>query len=141
MTENCYEKYIGKIWFELNPRLRQCLGRCYVYRGFIELNEKMPAHEIEDTISHEIAHYIACHEYKDKGHGKYWKMVHHQLGGNAQRVVKGVSYKMNKVKRVVLERNGKECKVTQQYFKKNNFRLLSLGYSVKQVIVLDRNVP
>ena len=48
---------------------------------------------------------------------------------------------MNKVKRVVLERNGKECKVTQQYFKKNNFRLLSLGYSVKQVIVLDRNVP
>jgi hypothetical protein len=70
-----------------------------------------------------------------------WKMVHKHLGGNSQRTAKGIDYKMNKVKRVVLERNGKECKVTQQYFKKNNFRLLSLGYSVKQVIVLDRNVP
>ena len=140
MTDE-YSKYIGEMYFELNPRLRRCLGKCFLNRAFIELQPTNDMEQLYDTISHEIAHYIAFKEYKDHGHGMMWKMVHKHLGGNSQRTAKGIDYKMNKVKRVVLERNGKEYKVTQQYFKKNNFRLLSLGYSVKQVIVLDRNVP
>lgn len=140
MTDE-YSQYIGKIWFELNPRLRRCLGKCFLNRAFVELQPTEDMEQLFDTISHEIAHYIAFMEYKDHGHGSWWKYVHKRLGGNSQRVAVGVPYVRNKVKRVVLERDGKEYKVTQQFFKKNNFVLLKTGYSVKQVIVLDRNVP
>ncbi len=112
-----------------------------MYRGFIEIREDLPSEEIDETLSHEIAHYIAFHEYKDKGHKKWWKMVHHQLGGNAQRVAKGIKYKKNKVKRVIIEKDGKEYTITQQYFKKISHVLVANRIVVKRVVTLDRNVP
>ena len=141
MTENNFGKYIGKMWFELNPRLHRVLGRCTMNKGFIEISTNIPQEEIEDTISHEMAHYIAYHEFRDAGHGLFWKMVHRKLGGNAQRVAKGINYKKNKVKRVIIEKDGKEYKITQQYFKKISHVLVANRIVVKGVVTIDRNVP
>jgi predicted SprT family Zn-dependent metalloprotease len=47
-----------------------------------------------NTVSHEIAHMVvAAENYNDHGHGRYWKMVHRALGGNAQRCYAAESVK------------------------------------------------
>ena len=46
-----------------------------------------------NTVSHEIAHMVAAVAYNDRGHGRYWKMVHRALGGNAQRCYAAESVK------------------------------------------------
>lgn len=41
--------------------------------------------QTDDTLSHELAHLVAYHVFKDTGHGLMWRAVHRALGGNGTR--------------------------------------------------------
>jgi predicted SprT family Zn-dependent metalloprotease len=111
---------VDSITWEMNTRTFRVLGRAFLIFNKIQLSYDyaMNGNEesVYDTITHELAHLIAFKVYKDRGHGYMWKMVHRELGGSAERTANreetGMPVKRNKVKRVILERNGKEYHTT-----------------------------
>lgn len=74
---------------KLNKRLTATAGRAFLDHDYMDLSVYLFERNIkdfcEDTIPHELAHFIAWRVYKDKGHGKAWKWVAHTLYGNPQR--------------------------------------------------------
>lgn len=51
-----------------------------------------PTDYIADVIPHEVAHLVATGLFRDRGHGRYWRMVARQLGAEPSRVVEGNTY-------------------------------------------------
>jgi predicted SprT family Zn-dependent metalloprotease len=139
---------IQETTWEMNTRVRRVLGRAFLFRNKIELgyHYAMNANEesVYNTIIHELAHLIAFKVYMDKGHGYMWKMVHSALGGNAQRTADseetGLTIKKNKVKRIILEKNGKEYKATVKLYNRCPEAYTRMGYRYLRTILIDNGV-
>lgn len=74
--------------FEFSTR-KAALGDCSYRKKVIRLssvflNARTKEEQI-NTITHEMAHAIACTDFSERGHGPVWKRIHRQLGGDAQR--------------------------------------------------------
>jgi predicted SprT family Zn-dependent metalloprotease len=138
---------VNTIKWEINSRMRRVLGRALMNRDKqtfkIELSReyitKGNEEAIYNTITHEIAHIIAFKVYNEKGHGMWWKMVHEKLGGDSKRLAKqeetGYTVKRNRVKRVVLEKNGKEY-----YVKVNRYvgyEAYYLAYNYLRTVIIE----
>lgn len=51
----------------------------------IPLHQLYPQ-ELEDTVAHEVAHLYATSVYKDRGHGRAWKLMMHKFGKTPNRL-------------------------------------------------------
>lgn len=62
----------------------RALGTCCFKPKLIKMNIeyvlKGKEADIKDTILHEFAHAIAYNLYRDRGHGRFWKMVCREIG-------------------------------------------------------------
>lgn len=69
---------------KMNSRLTATAGRAWLKSDFIDLScylmEKYPDYFENDTIPHELCHFIAYRVFGDKGHGPQWKFVMMELG-------------------------------------------------------------
>jgi len=85
-----FDKCIGKRpAVVMNARLTATGGRAFLEEGKIDLSCYLMTNNMDyykvDTIPHELCHIIAWRLYGDKGHGKGWKYVMHQMGVNGTR--------------------------------------------------------
>ena len=135
-------RIIHPIVWTMNTRVRKVLGRAHLRSWSIELNYNYCMNSNDDsiynTITHEIAHLVAFHLYKDNGHGRMWKLVHSIMEGNSQRLANAeeTSYKpmSNRVKRVILEKGGKEYKTTPNRYNRATAAFLRMGYTYRRTV-------
>lgn len=78
---------------ELDKRATRRLGQCRygskeigLSLKYVQLNVGINNEDIEDTIRHEIAHAIAYHHFKSRGHCDVWKSVAVQVGAQPNRL-------------------------------------------------------
>lgn len=64
---------------EVNNRLTSTAGRCFYTERKIDISSKLfavdPAHILERTVPHEVAHQVAWDLFKSSGHCSIWKGV------------------------------------------------------------------
>ena len=133
------------IKWEINPNLRRVLGQAWYGYNKIEISgpfyNEGRGLAVYDTVTHELAHFIAYKVYKCKGHGMMWKYVHKNLGGDAKRcaTVEKTGYvpKRNTVTRVILERGGKEYKITFGRWSRQKYYIENAGYKYLRTIKID----
>ena len=68
----------------IRPRMTAAAGKAYLARGLLVLSREYlqhhPTQMVEQTLPHEVAHFIAWRVFKDGGHGVHWKAVMRALG-------------------------------------------------------------
>lgn len=66
----------------IDGRLGKTLGRAYYHNRTIKINPMIMhnAAVLEDTLRHEVAHFLAWDKYGGRGHGDVWKMCAIQCG-------------------------------------------------------------
>lgn len=140
-----WDSMLKSITWAMNTRVRKVLGKAHLRSWAIELNYDycMNGNEesVYNTITHEIAHLVAFRLYNDRGHGRMWKHVHHMLGGTAERLADpketGFKSKSNRVKRVILEKGGKEYKTTPNRYNRATAAFLRMGYTYRRTIFMN----
>jgi predicted SprT family Zn-dependent metalloprotease len=137
----------ASIKWEINPNLRRVLGCASYFLNSIEISGPYFNSASEDavynTVTHELAHFIAYKLYHCKGHGMMWKYVHANLGGTAERCTKAENYGYvpvrNVIKRVVLEKGGKEFKITLARWHKQRYGIEAAGYKYVRTVKIDND--
>jgi predicted SprT family Zn-dependent metalloprotease len=65
-------------------RLKVTAGKAHLVDGYIRLSVEMMQENYkemcEDTIAHELIHFVAFYLYHDSGHGKAWKSIMRNYG-------------------------------------------------------------
>ena len=137
----------SKITWEVNNNLKRTLGKAFLKIFKIEISgdhlANTPDSVLYDTVSHELAHIVAYHIYKDAGHGWLWRKTHMALGGNGKRCAGaeiGYNVRRNVVKRIIVERNGKEAMVTLTRWNRERELILMNGYKYVRTIQRDNGV-
>jgi hypothetical protein len=140
---------ITDVHWEMNSRLRRVLGKAkmnYRMNSYtIQLNSVYASTVAEDslydTIVHELAHIIAYRIYHDTGHGSYWRTVFLLLGGSGNRCAKpgegGYMAERNRIKRIILEKGGKEYKITPNRYNRCPEAYTRLGYAYRRTIIIN----
>lgn len=80
---NCLHMADGKAWaadlvIKTNNRLRRTLGRACYGRKTIELSGRVQMESfdhVRETLVHELCHFIAWFEHKERGHGETFKRL------------------------------------------------------------------
>ena len=131
-------EYVKNIPFRINYRKKRTLGQARL--GFCAETiisnthiENGTREQLLNTLTHELAHHIAFKFYNDHGHGRMWRTVHRNLGGNGERCAKiedgEHGYKRNCVKRIIIQREaGPEYKITLRRWNSQRVALLMNGY-------------
>lgn len=140
---------ITDIKWSVNSRMKRTLGRARMNQLLayyaIEISENYFNTATEDgiynTVVHEIAHIIAYRAYKDPGHGHMWRTVFTILGGNGERCAKpgenGYQAARNRVKRIILEKNGKEFKITPNRYNRYPEAYTRAGYLYRRTVIFN----
>ena len=72
------------IGVKINARLRSTAARCFLEHGYIDVNPRMMAANMDEfirvIIPHELAHQAAYDLFDDCGHGQAWKDIMIMLG-------------------------------------------------------------
>jgi predicted SprT family Zn-dependent metalloprotease len=139
---------VSSITWLINTNMRRNLGLAHIRHNIIYLSGDYVANasdeSLMDTITHELAHFIAWHHYKDRGHGWRWKSVHMALGGTASRTAKvgELNYKIrrNRVRKVVCEKNGREAVCSYGRWKRERVQILQAGYTYLRTVQIDNGV-
>lgn len=135
------------IKWEINPNLRRVLGVATYFLNSIEISgpyfHSAQDEAVYNTVTHELAHFIAYKVYKCKGHGTVWQNIHTNLGGTAKRCTKAQEYGYvpvrNIIKRVVLEKGGKEFKITLARWQKQKYGIEAAGYKYLRTVKIDND--
>lgn len=136
--------YVEPIKWTLNSRLKRTLGMAYYGRNEVEMNEDFvntaTPEAVYDTVTHEAAHFIAMRHYNCHAHGRHWKSVHSLLGGNSKsRATKddciGYEPKRNRMKRIIISRNGEEFKVSLRKWNAYKPRFIASGYQFVRMVI------
>jgi predicted SprT family Zn-dependent metalloprotease len=140
---------ITTVQWGMNNRLRRTLGVAHmselrsIYK--IELSVAFTIASSDDaiyeTIVHELSHIIAYRLFKDRGHGTYWRSVYVILGGNGRRTTSEneTGYKVirNRIKRIILEKNGKEYKITANRYTRCPEAYSRMGYVYRRTVIFN----
>lgn len=137
--------FIANVKWEINSRIRRVLGRAKLLRNIIELNasyaETVEEDKLYNTIVHELSHIIAFNVYNDHGHGPAWRRVFLSLGGNGERCAKpgegGYTAVRNRIKRIILEKAGKEYKMTPNRYNRCPEAYTRAGYLYRRTVVIN----
>lgn len=137
----------ASIKWEVNPNLRRVLGVATYFLNSIEISgpyfNSASDDAVYNTVTHELAHFIACRVYNCKGHGMMWKYVHTNLGGTAARCTNAQEHGYvpvrNVIKRVILERGGKEFKITLARWNKQKYGIEANGYKYLRTVKIDND--
>ena len=69
--------FAEKIDFDFSHRMTRCIGLARLGRWRITLNANafriLSEDEKDDTIIHEVCHFVAYYIYREKGHGYHWQ--------------------------------------------------------------------
>jgi hypothetical protein len=140
---------ITDVTWEMNSRVRRVLGRAKMNAIFnrykIELNsaysETVDEENLYNTIVHELAHIIAFRVYRDKGHGYYWRSVFLILDGDGKRCAMpgegGYTAVRNRIKRIILEKGGKEYKITPNRYNRCPNGYARIGYAYLRTVIIN----
>jgi predicted SprT family Zn-dependent metalloprotease len=147
-----YDHVVKNLTFELNTRLRTTAGKCYyknIHRhGLVGsfhivfasiVMDKDTDQEFYNTVSHEIAHAFAG-VYGSMGHDSRWERIHKSFGGDGERCHKRTHVVKNVRTRIILEREGKEYRVTKQFWEKNKVNVAANGYQYKGLMMIDNGM-
>lgn len=136
---------VDPIEWNVNYRLKRVLGMACYYDNTITINgtylETATEEAVYNTVTHELAHFIAWRCYREPGHGRMWKYVHINLEGTAERCTNarlhGYNSVKNRVKRVILEKNGKEAGCTIARYERDKVGFARVGYIYKRTIIRE----
>lgn len=136
---------VDPIEWIVNYRIRRVLGMARFYDNTITINgtylETATDEAVYNTVTHELAHFIAYRYYREPSHGRMWKHVHMQLEGTAERCTNarlhGYNSTKNRVKRVILEKNGKEARCTVARYERDKVGFARVGYIYKRTIIRE----
>lgn len=134
-----------KISWSVNHNMRRSLGMACYQRWTIEMSgpyvEQANEEVIYNTVTHELAHFIAFYIYRCAGHGATWKMVHMIFGGTAKRCTNaaegGYHAVRNVVRRVILGKGGKEYQCTPKRWERQKYGLEAAGYSYLRTVRIN----
>jgi hypothetical protein len=88
-----------------------------------------------------MAHIIAFRVYRDNGHGHYWRTVFLTLGGSGKRCATpgegGYNAVRNRIKRIILEKGGKEYKITPNRYNRCPEAYTRAGYLYRRTVVIN----
>lgn len=94
-AETKFGKKVGiRPVLDYNLYRKSAIGLAHYVKGMIRLNpvylmggsEDLVNHMLDDTIVHEICHFVAYRVFKERGHGYYWKECMHRMGVPAFRI-------------------------------------------------------
>ena len=64
-----------QLTIKINPDMRTKAGKCWYWKGLIEINGNIPLEDARETLAHEFAHYLSTWVDGHSGHGpafKHW---------------------------------------------------------------------
>ena len=72
----------------IDGRMKRKFGRAVYATRILQLNPLLFGAQLEDTIRHEVAHFLAFDKYGETGHGATWKRCASLLGAKPKATVK-----------------------------------------------------